>query len=78
MSLMIFHVNHDNGHIAVGPLTITWGNAIVDLDLPGFFTFGVGPFFLEMGDIDQGQPGVYITEYVDGHPYPFATIWSVK
>ena len=75
---MIFHLNHSNGHIAVGPLTITWGNAIGDLDLPGFFTFGIGPFSLEMGDIDQGQPGIYITEYVDGHPYPLATIWSAK
>ena len=74
---MIFHLNSDNGHIELAGLTITWGNYIQDLDLPGFFTIGLGQFFIEAGDVDQGRPGLYITRYIDGEPYPFVRIWSL-
>lgn len=73
---MTFHINYDNGHIAAGPLNIAWGNALVDLGLTGFFALSWGSWALEMGDIDQGRSGIYLTRYVQGEPYPAATLWQ--
>lgn len=73
---MIFQVNHCNGHIALGALSLSWGNPVVDMDLPGFFALSWGSWALETGDIDQGRPGIYLTQYIDDQPYPVLTIWQ--
>lgn len=74
---MILHINDTNGHFTFAGISITWANAELDLELPGFFTINVGKFAFEMGDIDQGKPGIYLTRYDLGEPVHLATLWSV-
>ena len=69
-------IRPDHGQISLGALVITWGNPLVDLDLPGFFTVSAGSWALEMGDIDQSRPGIYIVKYIEGDPYTVRTIWQ--
>jgi hypothetical protein len=75
---MGFYINSDNGSFHIGPLNVSWGNALQDLDLSGFATVGLGELFLELGDIDQGKPGIYLTRFVEGDPRPLATIWQAS
>jgi len=69
-------IRPDHGQITLGALTITWGNPLVDEDLPGFFAAHIGSWSLEMGDIDQARPGIYIVKYIEGEPKTLKTLWQ--
>ena len=58
-----FHISDGSGHITLGPLGISWGNAIDDL--PGFFVLSWWDRCLEFGDIDAGN-GIWYTRWEDG------------
>ena len=73
---MNIFISSDNGQISLGALQITWGNELGDLDLPGFFAFTVGSWSLEMGDVDQGLPGIYLIRYIYGEPFTVRTFWK--
>lgn len=71
-----FDISSNFGNITIGPLTLSWGNAIDDL--PGFACIGLGSRSLEFGDIDQGKPGIYLTGWENDEPYCVRTIWQAK
>lgn len=60
------NVNDCNGSINWGPFRLAWGNALNDLDLPGFVTLCWNEYALEFGQVDQDRPGVYFTVLEDG------------
>lgn len=67
-----FRVDFDHGHLVIGDhFSISWGNALpekiindkcVFAGLPGFFSISIGDYSLEMGEIDQEAPGIYLTK----------------
>ena len=74
----MINITDTNGSILFGSYGISWGNAIYDIDLPGFFCVNLGNFSLEFGDIDQGKPGIYLTTYADGEIAERKTYWQAK
>lgn len=66
MSQFYSRVTSEDGVLQAGPLRISWGNPIGEYDLAGFCCISWNRWSLEFGDIDQGRPGIYITECVDG------------
>lgn len=75
---MHIHICDTHGNIGIGSYSICWGNALYDVDLPGFFCLNLGNFSLEFGDVDQGKPGIYTTVYTDGEITERHTIWQAK
>lgn len=72
---MKFNINAGCGHIELGPLLLSWGNADKEFDLPPFLVLGMGDYSLEFGDIDQGAPGIYLTRWIDEEPVTVHTFW---
>lgn len=62
---MNFHISSLGGTIGFGGFYITWQNQLEGFEetLPGFTAIGTKRFALELGDIDQGRPGIYWTVY---------------
>lgn len=68
----MFRIDSDHGYLTIGEnFAISWGNTLPELgiaedihlsELAGFFTISIGRYALEFGDIDQGEPGIYLTE----------------
>lgn len=52
-----------SGEVKVGPFRLHWFFADED---PGFVIFSIGDYNLELGQVDQERPGIYLTRYVDG------------
>lgn len=73
---MNFNINSEYGEIYFAPFHLSWGNELHDLRIPGYFSIGIGQVFLEMGDIDQGRDGIYLTRFVDGEPVRLLSIWQ--
>ena len=75
---MRIQISSDNGYIDLGALRLAWGNALITDGLPGYFgiDFIFSPYRIEFGDIDQGQPGIYITRFDDGEPSHVKTLWT--
>jgi len=72
----MFNLHSDNGYIGLGGFSISWGNPVDDLDLPGFCAINLGRHSLEFGDIDQGKPGIYVTSYADGEISNRRALWE--
>ena len=75
---MSIYVSDHDGHVSLGGYGISWGNALVDLDLPGFFCINAGIFSLEFGDIDQGKPGIYLVSFKDDEIEECRALWQAK
>ena len=71
-------ITDNHGYIGTGSYKISWGNALYDIDLPGFFCITLGSFSIEFGDVDQGKPGIYLTTYADGEIAERKTFWQAK
>ena len=74
-----FHLKLEDGWIYLGPLVISWAQAIPEpLDLPAFFTIGLFGYQLEFGELDQGAPGIYLTHCDDDDCRPILTLLQFK
>ena len=51
------------GEIKVGPVRLHWFFADED---PGFVVFSFKDNNVELGQVDQERPGIYLTSYNDG------------
>ncbi len=61
-----FEIHSDYGEIKLGPLRVHWYNAdSTDASDWGFFLLGWKRYNLELGQIDQERPGIYLTRYVN-------------
>ena len=75
---MSFYLSSSDGHISIGEYGISWGNALVDLELPGFFCINAGCFSLEFGNVDQGKPGIYLVRFKDDEVEECKALWQAK
>ena len=65
-------IHSDYGEIKLGPLRVHWCNATQED--PGFCLLGWKHQNIEMGQIDQDRPGIYLTRYVNGDVEHLRTI----
>ncbi len=76
-----FEVSSDQGFIAIGAFSITWGNScdpfFADERLEGFCSFNFDRFSVEFGAIDHDGPGLYLTTYKDGDIESSRTIFQL-
>lgn len=49
-----------------GPFRVIFGSEVPELELSWFFVIGLGDWCIELGDLDQGVPGLYVTKFKDG------------
>lgn len=75
---MHFYVDSNQGHLFIGDYGINWANADPEYGLPGFFAINLGRLSVELGEIDQESPGIYITTYSGGEVDSRKTIWASK
>jgi hypothetical protein len=69
-----FRVDSIGGQIRLLGLSISWANFEASQtiegfsfgDLPGFTAVSYGDYCLELGQVDQPRPGIYITKYEEG------------
>ena len=54
-------IHSDYGEIKLGPLRAHWYNSTQGET--GFFLLGWKDYNLEFGQVDQDQPGIYLTRY---------------
>lgn len=71
---MELNLNSDGGFLKFRQFSFNWGNYLEDLDLPGFTCLSWGAYSLEMGEVDQGSPGFYITKIENSTPVLVATL----
>jgi hypothetical protein len=62
-----FRINSDEGVLRLGSLQLSWGNQLDSYweILPGFFSITYNCRSIEFGEVDQGQPGIYLTTWRD-------------
>ena len=72
------YITPDNGHILFGEYGISWGNALPDLDLPGYFCLNAGRHSIEFGCIDQDKPGIYLVTFKDDEVEECKTLRQAK
>lgn len=69
--MISFRVDFDHGHLVIGDyFAVSWGNPLPEMvndeyafsGLPGFFALSIGDYCLEMGEVDQDAPGIYLTK----------------
>lgn len=71
---MELNLDSDGGFFKLRQLSFSWGNSLEDLDLPGFTCLSWGVYSLEMGEVDQGSPGLYVTKIENSTPILVATL----
>jgi len=67
-------LNSDGGFLKLRRFCLNWGNYLEDLDLPGFTCLSWGAYSFEMGEVDQGSPGLYVTRTENSTPVLIATL----
>lgn len=75
---MELSINSDEGLLKLGAFSVSWGNYIEECDMPGFACFSWRSYSLEVGEIDQGCPGFYITKIEDSTPITVITLLQLK
>lgn len=71
-----FRFRDTYGQIILGPLRIAWWNKDEYGDY-GWTSFSFHDYNLEVGQIDQDRPGLYITKYDRGEVDRIKTIFSL-
>lgn len=73
---MIFNINATFGEINIGPFRFHWFNPDGDED-PGFTILSFGERNVELGQVDQDRPGIYLTRYDAGEVYQTRTLLTL-
>ena len=74
---MTFEITSDHGRIGLGPLNIGWWNSEQtggEFPTFGFCTISWNDWNIELGEIDQDRPGIYLTRYDQGEVERVRTI----
>ena len=68
------------GRLNLGPFTLGWWNSQLDQEEHyfGWCTLSWNDWNLELGEIDQDRPGIYITRYEEGEVIRVRTILETR
>lgn len=77
MSFIHFSRSLRDFHLALGPFQFSYGLPVKSLDLPFFCAFKLFNYQLEIGEIDQGYPGIYLTRIGDDRCDTLVTILQI-
>ena len=68
------------GRFGLGPFSLGWWNAQQDQseDYFGWCTISWNDWNIELGEIDQDHPGIYITRYENGEVIRVRTLLELR